>query len=231
MQDLWKPQGNETEGSGGASRSPSRFAGLVLDFAACTLTRDSGEPIPLTRGEFALLRLFVTRHGRALSRDAILNAIADRPLEPFDRSVDVLVSRLRRKVELDPKAPRLIVTVPGEGYRFDGKPSFAAAPQPPESSEAAPVGAPTVQTGRRRRPFTLALAGLAVVALALAALGLWPLVVRWDAPAPGPPRVAVLPFANLSGDNAMDYLGPGLAMELTSLLATYPGVSAVSPPS
>jgi TolB-like protein/DNA-binding winged helix-turn-helix (wHTH) protein len=231
MQDHRNPQGNETEGLAGDRRSPIRFAGLTFDLAACTLTRDSGEPIPLTRGEFALLRLFVSRHGRALSRDTILNAISDRPLEPFDRSIDVLVSRLRRKIEPDPKAPRLIVTVPGEGYRFDGKPSFASPPVQAESSEAleaTPAGARIVETNRRR-PFALALAGFALVALALAAIGLWPLVAGRQAPAMESPRVAVLPFANLSGDNAMDYLGPGLAMELTSLLATYPGVSAISP--
>ena len=97
-----------------------RFAGLVLDLDARTLARESGEAIPLTRGEFAILRVFVTRPGRVVSRDTLLDALANRPFEPFDRSVDVLIVRLRRKIEPDPKQPRLIVTVPGEGYRFDG---------------------------------------------------------------------------------------------------------------
>jgi len=104
----------------GNATSVVRFAGLVFDVGACTLVRESGEPIPLTRGEFRLLRLFVSRSGRVLSRDAILEAVANRPLELFDRSVDALVGRLRRKIEPDPKLPRLIATVPGEGYRFDG---------------------------------------------------------------------------------------------------------------
>ena len=95
------------------------FAGLALNLDACTLARDSGEAITLTRSEFRLLRLFVTRPGRVLSRDAILDAFSDRRFEPFNRSVDVLISKLRRKIEPDPKAPRLIVTVPGEGYRFE----------------------------------------------------------------------------------------------------------------
>src|SRR5271170_7307945 len=103
-----------------AAAPPLRFAGLVLDLHACTLGRESGEPIPLTRGEFALLRVFVTRPGRVVSRDTLLDALAGRRFEPFDRSVDVLIGRLRRKIEPDPKEPRLIVTVPGEGYRFDG---------------------------------------------------------------------------------------------------------------
>ena len=110
-----------------ASRRPSggalvtvRFAGLVLDLAASTLARESGEAVLLTRGELALLRLFVSRPGRVLSRDTVLNSVSNRPLEPFDRSVDMLVGRLRRKIEPDPTEPRLIVTVSGEGYRFDG---------------------------------------------------------------------------------------------------------------
>jgi TolB-like protein/Tfp pilus assembly protein PilF len=97
-----------------------RFAGLVLSLDACMLARESGEPIPLTRGEFALLRMFVSRPGRVISRDTLLDGFANRRFEPFDRSVDVLVAKLRRKIEPDPKEPRLIVTVPGEGYRFDG---------------------------------------------------------------------------------------------------------------
>jgi DNA-binding winged helix-turn-helix (wHTH) protein len=96
------------------------FAGFVLDLDARTLKRQSGEAIQLTRGEFAILRMFVTRPGRVLSRDTLLDALANRRFEPLDRSVDVLIGRLRRKIELDPKEPCLIVTVPGEGYRFDG---------------------------------------------------------------------------------------------------------------
>jgi adenylate cyclase len=105
------------------SREPPtvvRFAGLVLNFDACLLARESGDPIPLTRGEFAVLRMFVGRPGRVISRDSLLDAFTDRRFEPFDRSIDVLVGRLRKKIETDPKQPRLIVTVPGEGYRFDG---------------------------------------------------------------------------------------------------------------
>ena len=97
------------------AKAPVHFAGLILDLDACTLARDSGEVIPLTRGEFGLLRMFVTRPGRVIRRDTLLDALTNRRFEPFDRSVDVLVGKLRRKVEPDPKHPRLIVTVPGEG--------------------------------------------------------------------------------------------------------------------
>ena len=120
MQDVPQERSDADAPPSGEAMAPVRFAGLVLDLSACTLVRELGEAIPLTRGEFRLLRLFVSRPGRVLSRDAILEVVANRPLELFDRSADALVGRLRRKIEPDPKAPRLIATVPGEGYRFDG---------------------------------------------------------------------------------------------------------------
>ena len=92
---------------------PVRFAGLVLSLDAYTLTRDSGDAIQLTRCEFALLRMFVTRPGRVIDRDTLLDAFTNRRFEPFDRSIDVLVGRLRKTIEADPKTPRLVVTVPG----------------------------------------------------------------------------------------------------------------------
>jgi TolB-like protein/DNA-binding winged helix-turn-helix (wHTH) protein len=153
MQDVPQERSGTDPEPSGKAMSPVRFAGLVFDPGACTLVRESGEAIPLTRGEFRLLRLFVSRSGRVLSRDAILEAVANRPLELFDRSVDALVGRLRRKIEPDPKAPRLIATVPGEGYRFDGftpalrgalaagaarsSSQFAGAPAPETAAEAA----------------------------------------------------------------------------------------------
>jgi TolB-like protein len=122
-----------------------RFARLVLDLDACILARDSGEAIPLTRGEFAVLRMLVSRPGRVISRDALLDAFADRRFEPFDRSVDVLIGKLRRKIEADPKQPRLIVTVPFEGYRFDGlrlKPPETVKPDADSGSNGSDAGPP-----------------------------------------------------------------------------------------
>ena len=137
----------------GKAMSRIRFAGLVFDLDACALARESGEAIPLTRGEFRLLRLFVSRPGRVLSRDAILEAVANRPLELFDRSVDALVVRLRRKIEPDPKAPRLIVTVPGEGYRFDAMaPAPRGAPVNSVAESYPPVGAEPAAETEAARP-------------------------------------------------------------------------------
>ncbi len=117
--------------------APARlsFAGLVLDLNARSLTSASGADVALTPSEFALLVAFVHGAGRALSRDHLLQSVSGREAEAFDRSVDVLVGRLRRKVEADPRTPRLIVTVPGVGYRFAEKP--AAAPAAAQATLAA----------------------------------------------------------------------------------------------
>jgi adenylate cyclase len=98
------------------------FAGFALDVTGCTLTAANGQDVPLRRAEFALLLAFLRSPGRVLSRDHLLNAVASRPSAPYDRSIDVLVSRLRRKIEADPGAPRLILTMPGLGYKFAARP-------------------------------------------------------------------------------------------------------------
>jgi class 3 adenylate cyclase len=157
------------------TKAPVHFAGLVLDLDACMLSRDTGETVPLTRGEFALLRFFAIHPRRVLSRDLLLDATAGRRFEPFDRSVDVMVGRLRRKIEPDPKAPRLIVTVPG-GYQFAAVLRKARPTAAPEHKEAvdgakldapAPLSAPALahahpsgpaaaqSTSAERRPVTL----------------------------------------------------------------------------
>src|SRR5690242_6388778 len=101
-----------------ADPMPLSFEGFTLDPAARTLVDAGGRQISLRRSEFDLLLAFVNAPGRALSRDYLLEAVAGRHLEAFDRSIDVLVGRLRRKIEPEPSQPRLILTVPGIGYRF-----------------------------------------------------------------------------------------------------------------
>ncbi len=98
-----------------------QFAEYSLDLAGHSLVDPAGNEVPLTRGEFRLLQAFVQRPGRVLSRDHLLQALAGRDAEAFDRSIDMLVVRLRRKIEPDPKRPRLIVTIPGSGYKFTAK--------------------------------------------------------------------------------------------------------------
>jgi two-component system phosphate regulon response regulator OmpR len=93
------------------------FGEFRLDTASRTLTR-GGEPVALTSGEYALLQVFVENPNRVLSRDALVDRLAGYERSPFDRSIDVRVTRLRRKIEADPSAPVFIQTVWGEGYRF-----------------------------------------------------------------------------------------------------------------
>ena len=100
--------------------APVRFGDFALDLDGCSLSNADGGDIALSRSEFALLREFIRHPGRVLSRDYLLDALGGKRPDPFDRSIDMLVGRLRKKIEPDPKQPRLIVTVPGEGYRFDG---------------------------------------------------------------------------------------------------------------
>src|SRR6266849_5450844 len=100
------------EAVGNAAPERWRFENFTLDLASRTLSDASGSEVPLWRSEFALLAAFLRAPGRALSREQLLNAVSGRRAEAFDRSIDVLVGRLRRKIELDPKAPRLIRTVP-----------------------------------------------------------------------------------------------------------------------
>lgn len=116
-----------------------QFEGFTLDPAARTLVGPGGREIPLRRSEYELLLAFIRARGRALGRDHLLEAVCGRRLAAYDRSVDVLVGRLRRKIEPDPKAPRLIVTVPGFGYRFIARVQTAeAAKSPPEPLAASP---------------------------------------------------------------------------------------------
>lgn len=98
-----------------------RFAGLTLDAGRHELTGADGVAVPLSQGEFLLLTAFLDHSGRVLTRDQLLDLTRGRSAVPFDRSIDNQVSRLRRKIEPDPKTPTLIQTVWGGGYRFTAK--------------------------------------------------------------------------------------------------------------
>jgi two-component system, OmpR family, response regulator len=99
-----------------------RFAGFRLDVARRELHDPDGVVIPLSAGEFRLLRAFVEHPRRVLSREQLLDFAFANDNDVFDRAVDVQVSRLRRKLER-PGAPEIIRTVRGEGYMFDVKPT------------------------------------------------------------------------------------------------------------
>jgi two-component system OmpR family response regulator len=95
-----------------------RFAGWKLDLGRRRLEAPDGLLVGLTSGEFEMLVAFVEHPQRVLSRDQLLDLTRGRDSSPFDRSIDVQVSRLRRKIEADPKTPSMIVTVRGDGYEF-----------------------------------------------------------------------------------------------------------------
>jgi DNA-binding response OmpR family regulator/class 3 adenylate cyclase/predicted ATPase len=96
-----------------------------IDLAGHVFVDGDGREVPLTRAEFALLTLFTGSPGQVLSRDQLRRAIVGRGAGPDDRSIDMLVARLRRKIEPNPKAPRFIVSVAGVGYKFAVRPQAA----------------------------------------------------------------------------------------------------------
>ena len=219
-----------------------------------------------------MLRMFVTRPGRVISRDTLLDAFTARRFEPFDRSIDVLVGRLRKKIEPDPRQPRLIVTVPGEGYRFDGltqslspeqKPAVAI--QSPRDADGRPNGDPGNDSRLAKRLATLGAPagtkapvldpleappisartsagarlplaiGIAALLVLIGGAGWWfvnanrPAAFASQAPAEvARLSIVVLPFANLSGDPAQDYLVDALTDELTTSLARIYGTFVIA---
>jgi two-component system OmpR family response regulator len=99
-------------------RSHARFAGWNLDLSSRELLSPAGQGVRLTTGEYDLLAAFVNHANQVLSRDRLLDLARSREAGPFDRTIDVQVGRLRRKLEDDPQNPTLIKTVRGSGYIF-----------------------------------------------------------------------------------------------------------------
>ena len=93
-----------------------RFADWTFDLGARRLVDPQGREASLTRGEFELLSTFVRHPGRVLSRDFLLESTRGREAAPFDRTIDVQVGRLRKKLETDPEDPQIIKSVRGAGY-------------------------------------------------------------------------------------------------------------------
>lgn len=98
-----------------------RFAGWALDVATRNLTAPDGVVVPLSGTEFKLLRVFLAHPDRVLSRDQLIELMISREAGPFDRAIDVQVSRLRQRLREDAREPRIIKTVRGEGYVLAAK--------------------------------------------------------------------------------------------------------------
>ena len=107
-------------GEPGAAKEPPakaiRFSGWTLEPARRRLLNPDGAEVPLTGGEYELLQVLVERPNRVLTRDMLMDLLRGRQAGPFDRAIDVAVSRLRRKLEDDGRNPSLIKTVRGGGY-------------------------------------------------------------------------------------------------------------------
>src|SRR6516162_1743567 len=99
-----------------------------LDLAGGVFVDAHGREVALTRAESNLLKALAGSPCQVLSREKLRRAVAGRGAEPFDRSIDMLVARLRRKIELDPKVARFLVTVPGAGYKLIVRPRADARP-------------------------------------------------------------------------------------------------------
>ncbi len=95
---------------------PLFFAGWKLDPVTRHLVGKEGVVVPLSGAEYRLLQVLLAHPNRVLSRDQLLDLTQGRESEPFDRSIDVLISRLRKRLGDDPKTPQIIKTVRGEGY-------------------------------------------------------------------------------------------------------------------
>ncbi len=104
------------EESEAAAHAHARFGGWVANLTACTLVGPAGQQVALSSSETSLLGAFLNAPNRVLSRAQLLDATRGRADEPFDRSIDARVCRLRRKLEDDSHTPELIRTVYGAGY-------------------------------------------------------------------------------------------------------------------
>ena len=107
----------ETPGAPSSENEIVKFGNFELDLGTRVL-RKNGEPIPLTTGEFAVLKAFARHPRQPLSRDKLMEMARGREYEAFDRSLDVQVSRLRKLIEPEPSKPRYLQTVWGLGYVF-----------------------------------------------------------------------------------------------------------------
>ena len=146
--DLTTPKSQSTnfekpESGGGCVPVPSVLCleDSKLDFRGHAFVTPDGREVALTRAETDLLKGLARSPCQVVSRDKLRYAVAGRGADPFDRSMDMLVARVRRKIEPDPKVPRFLLAVPGVGYKL------MARAQP---AEARPSGAGPTEPERRQ---------------------------------------------------------------------------------
>lgn len=98
-----------------------KFLGWTLDAGGHSLTGPDGDKVTMTRAEFNLLTSLARAPNRVLSRDYLLDAVSQDADAPTDRLIDILISRVRKKIEPNPKKPEIITTVVGCGYKFSAR--------------------------------------------------------------------------------------------------------------
>jgi DNA-binding response OmpR family regulator len=121
VRNLLSRAGGTTEEALRLKTEVFKFQGWTLDTGGHNLTGPGGETVSLTRAEFNLLAALARAPNRVLSRDYLLDAISQDADAPTDRLIDVLISRVRKKIEPDPKKPEIITTVVGCGYKFSAQ--------------------------------------------------------------------------------------------------------------
>ncbi len=110
-----RAQARRGRGETGPKAERLELGSLVIDAATMTVAVE-GKPVTLTSNEFALLHALAQRAGRVLAREQLLQMLHGAADEAFDRSIDVVVSRVRQKIEPDPRNPRILKTIRGVGY-------------------------------------------------------------------------------------------------------------------
>ncbi len=108
----------DTSTTGSTVSERVKFGVGRLDFQSCQLFAADGSEIPITALEYELLKVFAERPNRPLSRDQLMSLTRNRDWDPYDRSIDIRIARLRKKIELDPDKPQTIKTMRGIGYMF-----------------------------------------------------------------------------------------------------------------
>jgi DNA-binding response OmpR family regulator len=173
-----------------------RFEGYTVDAGGRTCVDAAGQKVSLTGAEFSLLLALARNASKVLSRDELGQAATGRPSAPDDRTVDVLISRLRRKLEPDPKNPRFVLTLPGKGYKFGvrveavtldamaaGRPRARLEDAAPTAAAIAPAPAITAAATDRRLTLpsyrTLVIPMAAVAVLGCIALLIALLMALW----------------------------------------------------
>lgn len=113
----------------------AHFAGWNLNFTTRRLTSSNGENVSLTGAEFALLSTFIKYPNTLLTREQLLKYAHGREAGPLDRTIDVRVGVLRRKIEVNPRQPELIKTLHGRGYILAAKVDYGSAPAPADQGD------------------------------------------------------------------------------------------------